>query len=137
MTSRKLSLVVRVELETIRRGGIVLVNVETIRVVRWNVSHVYMWRVIVNMFSEPKFYNNNGELTAYALACGYIEIAGDYKLNSHSWAILYHEHGHYHVKYSVNEDMGYTERWDFTTLAVARKYFRQVSRQVRKALAHD
>ena len=85
--------------------------------------------------SEPKFYNNNGDLTAYALACGYIEIAGQYTLGSKAWAKLWHEHGHYHVKYSLGEESGYTERWDFTTLAKARKYFSNVSRIVWKELS--
>ncbi len=84
--------------------------------------------------NEPKFYNNNGDLTAYALACGYIETAGAYHSGTY-WAMLYHEHGHYHVKYSLGEKVGYTERWDFTTLAKARKYFSQVSRKVWKELS--
>jgi len=78
------------------------------------------------MMSEPKFYNSDGELTAYALACGYIETAGAYK-DGDWWSMLYHEHGHYHVKFSLGEKLGYTERWDFTTLVVAGKYFRQFS----------
>lgn len=86
------------------------------------------------MFSEPKFYNNNGDLTAYALACGYIETAGAYHGGTY-WAMLYHEHDHYQVKYSLGEKVGYTEHISFTTLAKARKYFSNVSRIVWKELS--
>ena len=42
----------------------------------------------------PKFKNATGQLTAYALACGYIER----KLDGPVEVELYHEHGVYHVR---------------------------------------
>jgi hypothetical protein len=66
----------------------------------------------------PVIHNKRGRLTAYGLACGYIE--------QHSTPLgritLWQEHGTYHVREWLNEQ-GRTFWHSFPTLTAARKDF--------------
>jgi len=64
-----------------------------------------------------RFATKRGQLTAYALACGYIQRRGPWK--------LYREHGVYHVKGFAPEHPGQLY-WDTArTLTEARKILRR------------
>lgn len=81
--------------------------------------------------SVARFYNADGSLSAYALGCGYVEVAenADYRCE------LYREHGCYHVRlldYKAR-DAGAPFRewrqWQSTpTLSEARRKFRQLAK---------
>jgi hypothetical protein len=45
---------------------------------------------------KNEFYNNNGSLTRYGLACGYVDRKESVK--SGNWKELYMEHSHFHVR---------------------------------------
>lgn len=67
-----------------------------------------------------KIYNSKKQLTAYALACGYISRR---ELGNGIEDTLWHEHGVYHVR---RHDFKHNKRvaWKtFTQLTNARKYF--------------
>jgi hypothetical protein len=69
----------------------------------------------------PKFKNKDGSLSAYALACGYVES----KRLFNATVTLFMEHSHYHVQVF---DAGMNKRilWETFTqdeLSKARKYF--------------
>lgn len=59
-------------------------------------------------YPTPKFINKDGSLTAYSLACGYVQHLGN------GWKL--YQDGCYHVHRSVNE-------WHtFSKLTEARKF---------------
>lgn len=59
------------------------------------------------IYKEPKFINKDGSLTAYSLACGYVQDLGN------EWKL--YKDGCYHVHRTVNE-------WHtFASLTEARK----------------
>ena len=71
---------------------------------------------------RDKFRNKNGDLTHYALACGYIQIFDINKMQLH----LYHDGGSvFHVKL-FDHNQGTRVFWHvFDTLTKARKYWHQ------------
>lgn len=81
-----------------------------------------------------KTKNKNGELSAYGLACGYVECA---EKNQFS-AKLYNEGACYHVQYfnrnahfSNWNDISGGRFWlSFTSLTEARKAYRKLARSV-------
>jgi len=79
--------------------------------------------------NPPKFRNKNGELSAYAFACGYVQQKDFGKIN----LSFYHEGGNC---YSVQAyDFGKSEKifWDsFEKLGDARKRFRQAVKELSK-----
>ncbi len=67
-----------------------------------------------------QFYNRDGSLNSYGLACGYVEIkAKDNKIKK-----LFKEHNHFHVEHGQR---GEFLQWEtFDTLTQARKAFKQI-----------
>ena len=63
-------------------------------------------------YKEPKFHNKDGSLTAYSLACGYVQILGD------GWKL--YKDGCYHLQRSN------TEWHTFSSLTKARKTYKQL-----------
>ena len=80
--------------------------------------------------SGLKFYNKSGTFTAYALSCGYVE-RNSYKQDSDNSVTLWRVHGAYHVRYSLNDSVGYTEWNTFDTLTQARKEYRRATSLIR------
>lgn len=77
------------------------------------------------MTKTPQFYNADGSLTRYGLACGYIdrEVKGDNSLE------LWFEHNCYHVR-QHNQVVGrvFWATFDSNQLAQARKRYNQARR---------
>ena len=75
---------------------------------------------------NPKFYNKNGDLNAYAFSCGYIQFASIDGNESSKWENgkeLYLD-GNWHVKHYQN---GIRVQWEcFDRLGEARKYYRSL-----------
>ena len=79
--------------------------------------------------STPVFYNRDGSLTAYALACGYVEL---FTNNHGAWIRLEKDSPVYAVKGTIGN--GFANLWEtFDTLAEARKFYRS---QIRLAKVH-
>ena len=81
----------------------------------------------------PIFFTKNGELTSYALACGYVKewhlTRNDVKIVRVS---LWREHNAYHVR-SHNLATSTRIKWEsFYTLNEARREFCAQKREVRK-----
>jgi phage terminase Nu1 subunit (DNA packaging protein) len=75
---------------------------------------------------SPNIYNKSGELSAYGLACGYVESHRTGK----RWVKLYMEHAHYHIM-SGKADHGY-DVWEVFTyyeLTKARALYRKLKKQ--------
>ncbi len=73
--------------------------------------------------TAPVFYTAKGELTAYALACGYREAI---ELHGHGLFLDRQSAGCYTVTlYGPNGELDYAS---FDTLTPARAYFRRVAR---------
>ena len=72
---------------------------------------------------EPKFYNKDGQLSRYGLACGYVqrtEKEGSYKE-------MYMEHSHFHVKSGkISEKFSVWEVFCNDELTKARKFYRSI-----------
>ena len=69
---------------------------------------------------KPKFYNKNGTLTAYALACGYIEELGEWQL---------YRDGCFHVRKSgFYLGNGSVEWHTFSTLTEARQALKKLAK---------
>ena len=69
------------------------------------------------IYPEPKFIKKDGSLTAYSLACGYVETLGD------GWQLF--QDGCYHLRRS-NED------WlTFSTITQARKAYAKIKKESR------
>lgn len=66
---------------------------------------------------DPIFYNKDGSLTRYALACGYVQRKGNTQ--------LYREHECYHVVAEVGTKFLRQSTWSLTE---ARKFFRQLGK---------
>lgn len=71
---------------------------------------------------EPKFYNFDGSLTKYALACGYCEKEG----KGENRKTLYQEHCTYHVTSTINGKIEWFA-FDKNELTKARKKFKSIS----------
>jgi len=70
--------------------------------------------------SQPKFYNKDKSLTAYALACGYIQV----RYFNNIRVELLHDTGCYHVKVFDRTLTPSRQVWDnFSTLTEARQAF--------------
>lgn len=68
---------------------------------------------------QTKFRNATGQLTAYALGCGYKETKIDGPVNVE----LYHEHGVYHIR-GFDAETGHRLFWESSNnLAQARAFF--------------
>jgi len=75
------------------------------------------------MAKERKFYNKDGTLTHYGLACGYIER----KEGKTHWKEMYMEHSHYHVrKGPLNGKFELWENFTDMELTKARKLYRSI-----------
>lgn len=75
---------------------------------------------------DPKFYNINGNLTAYALACGYIQFAsidGSEKERWNNGKELYMD-GNFHVKKYKDGKRVLWESYD--TLSEAREVYNAI-----------
>lgn len=70
----------------------------------------------MNGYKDPKFYTTTGKLTAYALACGYVEVY------ENGWKLF--RDGCYHLRRSRN----YGEWLTFATLKEAQKAYTEVKR---------
>lgn len=69
---------------------------------------------------DPKFYNSDGSLTGYALACGYVEKDETETTTKQ----LYREHNVYHVRHGAK---GTQLQWEtFDTLKEARKRYNSI-----------
>jgi len=69
---------------------------------------------------DPIFYTKDGKLTAYALACGYVEK----DITEANVKMMFMEHNHYHVKHGQN---GTKLNWEtFDKLSEARKYYNSI-----------
>jgi hypothetical protein len=77
--------------------------------------------------TDPQFKLKNGELTAYAFACGYVEWESKDGTELSKWdngKELYMEHGRYHVKRYKD---GARVMWEtFDRLGEARKYYHSI-----------
>lgn len=74
---------------------------------------------------EPKFYNKNGTLTRYGLACGYVEKKESVKTGNRKQ--LYMEHSHFHV--TAGEKGEKNSIWEVFTgdeLTKARKFYNSI-----------
>ena len=73
-----------------------------------------------------KFFNSNGDLTAYGLSCRYVEI----KENDLSKVQMYIEHGHIHVRHHNFTEVSIIEAqhevFDRNELTKARKLFKSI-----------
>ena len=70
------------------------------------------------MNTDPRFYNTKGQLTAYALACGYKEHKESHGIVCQLWY-----EGCYHVRAHDHEE-GRRVFWDsFNTLSEARALY--------------
>ena len=67
------------------------------------------------IYPEPKFHNKDGSLTAYSLACGYVEILGD------GWQLF--QDGCYHLRRSNQEWL------TFSKLTEARKAYAAIKKE--------
>jgi hypothetical protein len=79
------------------------------------------------MYTEPKFYEANGELTRYAMACGYIMRTERGADSVEFWM----EHNTYHVRHHSTE----TGRvfWSvFDTIGKARRCYRKTAKKIEK-----
>ena len=76
--------------------------------------------------NNPKFYNKNGDLSAYSFACGNIQFASIDGKESSKWENgkeLYLD-GNWHVKhYKNNQRIAWKS---FDTLGEARKFYRSI-----------
>ena len=67
---------------------------------------------------EPKFHNKNGDLSRYALSCGYVQTLGTFQ--------LFREHSCYHiVGRDKNEKLVRASSW---SLSLIRKAFRRLAK---------
>lgn len=77
--------------------------------------------------NTPTFYNKNGDLNAYAFACGYIQFASKTGKELDKWENgkeLYLD-GNWHVKHFKD---GQRISWEsFDRLGEARKYYRSIA----------
>lgn len=74
------------------------------------------------VMSTPVFLNKRKMLTAYALACGYMEVSKDYRERGGQPDIWMHKDGCYHIQgYSSDKGRLFWETCD--TLPEARKIF--------------
>jgi hypothetical protein len=75
---------------------------------------------------EPKFYNEDGSLTGYALACGYVEK----QETEQGKKQMFMEHNHIHVKHhKFTETTISNELWEtFSSneLTKARKLYKSI-----------
>lgn len=90
------------------------------------------------MPNPPRFRNNDGTLTAYAFACGYVETftedGRDYYLTDAPGVMLAKE-GVYHVKAHTNPHGGPGAIWEsFETLTEARKAFRHYKAGIKRGV---
>lgn len=68
----------------------------------------------------PRFYTRSGKLSAYALACGYVE-QWEQMRNPKHFVKLWREHGCYHVRHHADHVRVF---WEATpSLTVAHKMF--------------
>lgn len=66
-------------------------------------------------YPEPKFHNKDGSLTAYALACGYVQTLGN------GWKLF--QDGCYHLRRS-------NEEWlTFSSLTQARQAYKLIKKE--------
>jgi hypothetical protein len=76
----------------------------------------------------PKFFNKNGDLTAYAFGCGYIQFASKDGSEMEKWnngKEMYHEGCVYQVKQYKE---GKRILWEsYHTLGEARKHYRSIN----------
>ena len=73
---------------------------------------------------QPKFHNADGTLTAYALACGYIERKETENLRLDLW----HENCVYHVNAHEFNGAGRMFWESFDRLSAARVFYRKQTR---------
>lgn len=72
---------------------------------------------------DLKFYNRDGSLNAYGLACGYVER----KETATQWKELYYESDHFHVrKGPINGKFEVWENFSHGELTQARKLYRSL-----------
>ena len=70
---------------------------------------------------EPKFYNSEGFLTAYAFSCGYVEKK---EIDSDNRKTMYKECSVYHVS-GFKDGVHFGE--SFGTLSEAKRYFLSIN----------
>lgn len=77
-----------------------------------------------------QFYLSNGELSAYGLACGYVQrrtLVPDFTVE------LFREHAHYHVRtstYVYGASAAHNRIWEvFDTLTPARRRYHELIRE--------
>lgn len=74
----------------------------------------------------PRFYNADGSLTRYGLACGYIESTREG--NSH--LTIWLEHNCYHVRLTNDNGRVFWDTFDSNQLTQARKRYNQAKREL-------
>lgn len=80
------------------------------------------------MKNGPIFYTKSGELTPYALSCGYLQRHN----GGERWVSLYREHSHYHVMSGKHcEQYDTWETFPTGELTAARKLYKQLKRQAK------
>jgi hypothetical protein len=77
--------------------------------------------------STPKFHNKNGDVSAYAFACGYIQN----EENETRWKHIYKEHVHWHVKKGAIQNGEHViydvwETFEINELTKARKLYKSL-----------
>ena len=72
---------------------------------------------------EPKFYNKDGQLSRYGLACGYVQKTE----KNGKWKDMYMEHSHFHVRTGNDgEKFSVWEVFSGDELTKARKFYRSI-----------
>lgn len=76
---------------------------------------------LVQATADNLYYKQNGELSAYSFACGYVEKLED----NARWKKMFKEHGHYHV--AAGKENQRWVIWEvFDTIKPARKFYRSI-----------
>jgi len=70
---------------------------------------------------RTQFYNRDGSLSRYALACGYVERSE----RENVIVTMYQEHSVYHVRAFDHADRGRLAWKVFSTVTAARTYYRR------------
>ena len=81
---------------------------------------------------KTRFRNADGSLTAYAFACGYVEVFGDKHQHSTKYVELYKD-GCWHVRYYIRGDFrGMKFVWkSFSKLGDARKHYKERIKEIK------
>jgi hypothetical protein len=72
---------------------------------------------------KTEFYNQDGTLTSYAFACGYVQSKGD----KNTYVKLYKEHNTYHLIMIRNNERVIWLSYDSNKLSQARKDYKNTN----------